>query len=150
MTHEELVQSMASIVRGQSLVNTRTAKARVHNEGVESAAIIVEQCLPGLLEQLGEREDSLADRAVVKLTHLAWASVDWAESAWAVFNYRARRHLPYWEWLESIPSELMDVNWYARLKREMCGRSGHASVVFYNPMGFEPDMTCTRCGEDIG
>lgn len=38
-----------------------------------------------------------------------------------------------------------------RWKRAVCRFLGHpAGVWFYNPGGFEPDMTCKNCGDDLG
>lgn len=31
-----------------------------------------------------------------------------------------------------------------------CRFVGHPGVVFYNTSGYEPDMRCKRCGEDLG
>lgn len=38
-----------------------------------------------------------------------------------------------------------------------CRRRGHCNklgepygVIFYNPNGWEPDMTCLNCGDDLG
>lgn len=33
----------------------------------------------------------------------------------------------------------------------ICRARGHPyGVVWYNPSGFEPDMTCKNCGDDLG
>lgn len=54
------------------------------------------------------------------------------------------------DWMECWPGDLRDRDKYARLLEWLCGWNGHSSVVWYNPGGFEPDMTCTRCGQDLG
>jgi hypothetical protein len=37
------------------------------------------------------------------------------------------------------------------LRTIICRAKGHpAGVVYYNPTGFEPDMTCKNCGDDLG
>ena len=37
-----------------------------------------------------------------------------------------------------------------KLRMIYCRIRGHAGVVWYNANGFEPDMTCKNCGEDLG
>lgn len=37
------------------------------------------------------------------------------------------------------------------IRTAWCRLRGHpAGVVFYNPGGFEPDMHCINCGDDLG
>src|SRR6185369_5303320 len=66
-------------------------------------------------------------------------------AAWLYLKiaYRVPRLFEDLDW----PNELEGWDWYAGLFRRLCGWNNHASVVWYNPGGFEPDMTCTRCGE---
>jgi len=41
--------------------------------------------------------------------------------------------------------------WHWKLRLIWCRMRNHpAGVVWYNPNGYEPDMTCKNCGEDIG
>lgn len=55
-------------------------------------------------------------------------------------------------------SRWFDPNWYRYLLKPWkgfrvlwCRMRGHPyGVVWYNPGGFEPDMTCKNCGEDLG
>lgn len=54
------------------------------------------------------------------------------------------------EWLLDRPSELTDTDRGERLLQWLCMMNGHGKVGWYNPGGFEPDMHCERCGEDIG
>lgn len=38
-----------------------------------------------------------------------------------------------------------------RLRVYRCRWLGHPyGVVWYNPQGLEPDMTCNNCGDDLG
>lgn len=38
-----------------------------------------------------------------------------------------------------------------RLRVIVCRAKGHpGGVVFYNPSGWEPDMHCLNCGDDLG
>lgn len=45
---------------------------------------------------------------------------------------------------------LRDRAWGEDLHRWLCQWSGHADVIWFNPCGFEPNMHCKRCGEDLG
>lgn len=48
-------------------------------------------------------------------------------------------------------------SWYAYIfekpwdiRKIICRARGHAGVVFYNSSGYEPDMTCKFCDDDLG
>jgi hypothetical protein len=50
-------------------------------------------------------------------------------------------------------SDRQFASWNLKEKLEcfMCRIKGHPKgVVFYNMSGFEPDMSCKTCGEDLG
>lgn len=50
----------------------------------------------------------------------------------------------------NFKSRYDDGPWW-KLRIVLCRWRGHPySVVYYNPNGYEPDMTCTNCGEDLG
>ena len=41
-----------------------------------------------------------------------------------------------------------EVSWFTVIK---CRWQGHPhGVLWFNPSGMEPDMTCTNCGDDLG
>jgi hypothetical protein len=49
------------------------------------------------------------------------------------------------------------IHWYKYLFKDCkgwtnfwCRVRGHPGVFWYNVGGLEPDMTCERCGEDLG
>lgn len=52
----------------------------------------------------------------------------------------------WWSYLFQLKGD--DISWITvikcRLKNHSCG------VVWYNPNGLEPDMTCKNCGDNIG
>ena len=55
-----------------------------------------------------------------------------------------------WPWSDEYVANYFGwaVNWLSRCK---CRAQGHlCGVYFYNVGGFEPDMRCKGCGEDIG
>ena len=55
----------------------------------------------------------------------------------------------WWEWIVYLfePSH-GDVN---RLQAAWCRYNNHpAGVYWYNPSGWEPDMHCKYCGDDLG
>jgi hypothetical protein len=51
-----------------------------------------------------------------------------------------------WKYLFAKKSS--DYNWFevliCRLRKHSCG------VWWYNPTGYDPDMTCKGCGDDLG
>lgn len=52
----------------------------------------------------------------------------------------------WWSYLFQPKAE--DISWFATLK---CRLENHScGVVWYNPSGWEPDMTCKNCGDDLG
>jgi hypothetical protein len=52
----------------------------------------------------------------------------------------------WWKYLLEKKSE--DVSW---LEVIICRSKGHkCGVIWYNPGGLEPDMTCINCGDDLG
>lgn len=55
-----------------------------------------------------------------------WFTLDW----WKYLFEHYRNQTPTW-------------------RQVFCRARGHGDVVWYT-MGFEPDMHCRRCGEDIG
>lgn len=55
-----------------------------------------------------------------------------------------------WWWPLNIPSELTDLRTGRAVLVWLCGWNGHGTVVWYNAGGYEPDMHCERCGEDLG
>jgi len=65
---------------------------------------------------------------------------------WNWLDPRIWFHKGWWEYLfeNKSPHE----SW---LRVIWCRMQGHpTSVVWYNPGGTEPDMTCTGCGDDLG
>lgn len=55
--------------------------------------------------------------------HAAWFTKDW------------------WKFLLGNPISIRNF---------ICRMRGHAGVVFYNCSGYEPDMTCKFCHDDLG
>lgn len=54
--------------------------------------------------------------------------------------------LEWWRYLLSKKSS--DYSWWTVIK---CRITAHkCGVVFYRSYGFEPDMTCKVCGDDLG
>ncbi len=64
--------------------------------------------------------------------------------------------LGWWQYLLASPSNAMTSDsWYWQVRVWLqavgCRARGHPyGVVYYNPNGSEPDMTCTNCGDDLG
>jgi len=53
----------------------------------------------------------------------------------------------WWSYLFQSKS-YKDISWFTILK---CRIKGHpCGVIWYNPCGVEPDMTCRDCGDDRG
>jgi len=48
----------------------------------------------------------------------------------------------YYKYLFEIPFTIRAL--FCRMDGHKCG------VVWYNPNGYEPDMTCKNCGDDLG
>lgn len=59
--------------------------------------------------------------------------------------------LGWWKYVFAhVETRYNDERFY-RLRVYLCRARGHPyGVVFYNPNGLEPDMTCKNCGEDLG
>ncbi len=52
----------------------------------------------------------------------------------------------WWRYLLEPRNE--EYSWFEVIR---CRANGHpCGVAFYNAMGFEPDMTCKGCGDDLG
>lgn len=52
----------------------------------------------------------------------------------------------WWKYLLEKPAE--EISFWTAFQ---CRRRGHPyPVVWYNASGWEPDMTCTNCGDDLG
>jgi len=52
----------------------------------------------------------------------------------------------WWKYLFGKKSP--DYSWWTVIK---CRIGGHkCGVVWYNPYGYEPNMTCKNCGDDLG
>lgn len=62
-------------------------------------------------------------RRLLSLLHLSWFTPGW------------------WSYLFERP---------VTLRALWCRATGHRSVVYYNPGGWEPDYHCTGCGDDLG
>lgn len=56
----------------------------------------------------------------------------------------------WWEYLFDGKKCRYNDEWFWRLRRALCRARGHAGVVWFNPNGYEPDMTCKCCGDDLG
>lgn len=54
--------------------------------------------------------------------------------------------------VEGLPGLIQSEGLAFALRRMVCRLYGHQphGVVWYNPGGFEPDMSCRNCGEDLG
>jgi len=61
------------------------------------------------------------------LFHLGWFTKSW----WKYLFHKKNRH----------------TNWVTVV---LCRARGHTDVWWFNPGGLEPDMNCTRCGDDLG
>jgi hypothetical protein len=64
-----------------------------------------------------------------KAIHLGWFTIGW------------------WKYLFGKPKDKTYTNWFNRI---WCRATGHRDVWYYNPNGFEPDMTCKNCGDYCG
>lgn len=54
----------------------------------------------------------------------------------------------WWGYVFARPAYRSDCGWVVVI---WCRIKGHpGGVVFYNPNGYEPDMTCNTCGDDLG
>ncbi len=65
---------------------------------------------------------------------------------WHWLDPRLWFHLSWWKYLfeKKDPYE----SWFTVL---WCRMRGHPyGVVWYNPGGMEPDMSCNGCGDDLG
>lgn len=90
-----------------------------------------------------------------------WPS--WLLPSWWTFLLDNREGIP-WINLWSPITDLYEMAYWFRTRRYrspflfeetmperiLCRARGHAGVGWFNPNGYEPDMTCTRCGEDLG
>lgn len=57
----------------------------------------------------------------------------------------------WWAFVFGPMESRYDDEWHWRLRVIWCRIRGHrAGVVWFNPSGYEPDMTCKCCGEDLG
>lgn len=55
-------------------------------------------------------------------------------------------NVDWWKFLLMKPAEGTN-----RVRAFLCRKNGHpAGVYFYNPNGFEPDMHCKGCEDDLG
>lgn len=55
-------------------------------------------------------------------------------------------NLNFWKYL--LKKKSKDYSWFEVIK---CRYQGHErGVVWYNTHGYEPDMTCKGCGDDLG
>ena len=59
-----------------------------------------------------------------------------------------------WWWLSRegraylfAPRADTEVSWIRVLR---CRFRGHVGPIWYNPSGYEPDMHCRECGDDLG
>lgn len=64
-----------------------------------------------------------------------------------IHGWLYKRHS--WWWPLNIPSELRDFSVFSAMLRWACEWHGHSSVVWFNAGGYEPDMHCERCGENL-
>mgnify|MGYP001062513248 CR=1 FL=1 len=54
----------------------------------------------------------------------------------------------WWQYLFEKKNSDYDYSWWTVIK---CRISGHkCGVYWYTSTGFEPDMTCKGCGDDLG
>jgi len=69
-----------------------------------------------------------------------------------LLGYLGIRSYFYWfdlEWWKYLLSKKSSD--YPRIVVLKCRGSGHkCGVVWYNPYGLEPNMTCKGCGDDLG
>lgn len=70
--------------------------------------------------------------------NLVWIIIRWFCPSW-------------WRYICGPMKSRYNDEWYWKLRMCWCRIRGHPrGVVWYNPTGFEPDMTCKDCGEDLG
>jgi hypothetical protein len=54
----------------------------------------------------------------------------------------------WWQYLLAKPTDPTYTNWF---NRTLCRMHGHPEGPwYYNANGFEPDMTCKNCGDELG
>jgi hypothetical protein len=59
--------------------------------------------------------------------------------------------IAWWKYVLAHVDTRYNDEWFYRWRVYFCRIRGHPyGVVFYNPNGYEPDMTCRNCGEDLG
>ena len=75
-----------------------------------------------------------------KLFHVGWFSLEW----WKYLYGECSDPEDSFEFLLRLQRGL----W--RTKVAWCRATGHRSVYWYNPSGFEPDQHCENCGDDLG
>jgi len=63
-----------------------------------------------------------------------------------------RWFFPYWYKYLFKPIHVYCCDpWWWRIKVIWCRAKGHPKgVVYFNPGGWEPDMRCKECGDDLG
>lgn len=67
-----------------------------------------------------------------------WKLTRWFTSSW-------------WGYIFGPMNGRYSDEWFWRIRIVWCRIRNHpAGVVWYNPGGFEPDMICKNCGEDLG
>lgn len=53
----------------------------------------------------------------------------------------------WWKYLLAAKAD-EGISWFTTIH---CRSTGHrCGPVYYNPTGLEPDMTCKKCGDDLG
>ena len=84
---------------------------------------------------IGNRMDKMTDDNIKNLfskisykLHLWWFTLDW----WKYLLAKKSPDYPRWAVIR------------CRINGHKCG------VVWYNPYGYEPNMTCKGCGDDLG
>jgi len=77
----------------------------------------------------------------------------WEKLRWAVWKILRWFDLSWWQYLldtrvsTRFPPKYGWLGW----GRLWCRIQGHRSgVIWFNPGGFEPDMHCKNCGDDLG
>lgn len=64
--------------------------------------------------------------------------------------------LSWWRYLLDMRSGIYSWNYnkpkygWPGWTKFWCRWRGHSGVTWFNPGGYEPDMTCERCGDDLG
>lgn len=74
-----------------------------------------------------ERIDSLRFKRWAEKLYLYWFTLNW------------------WKYL--LGKKCSDYSWWKVIK---CRATGHKCGVVWYSSGFEPDMTCKGCGDDLG